>query len=226
MNQALQRAANQVSRLVVICLVAAGFSGCTHGLGRADKSLAAAELKQNKAQHGLWRAKALVFDAAGKQRTLSLDLAAEAPNRLRIDATTSLGVYVGTFVSDGKNFAWLSALEKKFVVGAAGSRAARTQIGLPVDAEDVVAALLNAPMPTGWTCELGADHSRNCTHATAHASASMTPDQDGRRFVFTGPNGPKPAQLRVDAARTDVDLDPDSFRLAKPKGYSETVIAP
>ena len=197
--------------------MALGSAGCAHAprsVSRDDSAVAA--------RYGQWRGKALVADPRdGKQKELNLDVIAQAPDRLRVDLTSSLGAYVGTFAARDRRFEFLSALERRFVTGPADSAGARDLLRLSVEPAEAVELLLGGPMPASWKCETDASKRRTCANGKSGASVTVEFDGDARRFAFRAGARASPALVRLEPSRLDAPPEARQFQIERPRGFQE-----
>ena len=196
---------------------AIAIAGCAHSPVRTSDGAARA-----KPAFGQWRGKALITDPRdGKQRAVSLDVLAEEPDRLRVDVTGAVGAYIGTFASARGRFAFLSAIEKTYVVGPAESAVARETLRLSIDPREAVAILLGGPLSKDWSCSPadGQENSRKC-ESRSLTKVSVAREGDSLRVLIQSPADKRPAELRLETVRTNVLPEERQFQLERPRGFS------
>ena len=183
-------------------------------------------------RRGEWRGKGLVVDPRdGRQRTVWLDVIAQEPDRLRLDVTATLGTYVGTFVSSDGRFTWLSALEKRFVTGAADSAAARALLRLPIGPGDIIALLFDSPLGKSWSCsETSASGARRCENAGDQATVEISRDGEARKLLIRPFEQALATQLRLEPSQMNGQSNGQSkdepFVLVRPRGFADVSVSP
>jgi hypothetical protein len=187
----------------------------------------APEAAPASSRFGQWRGKALVPDPRdGKMRSVSVDVMAQAPDRLRVDATGSVGAYIGTFATARGRFWYLSSIDRIFMTGAAQSQAARDTLRMSIEPTEAIALLLDSPMPPRWSCEPLTPPSigRRCHNDSTTAQVERQVERGGEALrieISALPRTGAPAQLRLDSVRSGGEPDERQFRLEKPRGFVE-----
>lgn len=118
-----------------------------------------APVKLTSVTQGHWSARALVKDKQHAQAfILILDFYSVRDHRLRIDAMSTLGQHVATFVVNDGEVRYYTSRLKRFYVGRAKPDVLRSILAIPLDPRWLQNILWDEPVSaTGWTCESGAD---------------------------------------------------------------------
>lgn len=169
---------------------------------------------------GSWRAKALVKNLkTSKSVTLDLDMVAQEPDRLRIEALGPFSTHVASIASRGDDVHIALTREKKFLVAKADRWALARIVPVRVAPQDLLAILFDRPLDTnnsGWKCDNAAAPTWTCQSGTA--SVVREADEDGRRkFKFTSPDAEM--DLVIAEAQADVPPGESAYDLQPPAGY-------
>lgn len=169
---------------------------------------------------GQWRAKALVTNLkTAKSATLDLDIVAQEPDRLRIEALGSFNVHVASIASRGNEVLISLTREKKFLKAPADRYALARIVPVRVAPSDLLAVLFDRPLEannSGWKCTAGAAPEWNCQSGTAIVTRQS--DEDGRRrFQFLAPEARM--DLVVTEAKADTPPGDSAYDLKPPAGF-------
>jgi hypothetical protein len=110
-------------------------------------------------REGQWEAKAQIKNLEnGKSNTLSLDVASEKDQALRMEVSGTMGVSVASFLLKGSEVSYEIHTQKKFISGPASERALKPLLNISVDPRWLYSVFFDEPL-TGknWNCKLGAD---------------------------------------------------------------------
>ncbi len=169
---------------------------------------------------GQWRAKALVTNLkTEKSATLDLDIAAQEPDRLRIEALGSFGVHVASIASRGNEVLISLTREKRFLKSPADRHALAHIVPVRVAPSDLLAILFDRPLEannSGWQCSAAVAPQWTCQSGTA--TVARQSDEDGRRrFQFSAPDARM--DLVVTEAKSDTPPGESAYKLKAPTGF-------
>ncbi|RYZ77120.1 MAG: hypothetical protein EOP05_02920, partial [Proteobacteria bacterium] len=140
---------------------------------------------------GQWRGKAALKNLKnGKGGTLDLDLLAQEPDRLRIEALGPMSIHVASVAAKENEVRISLTREKKFVIAAADRNALSRLVPVRVAPSDLLAILFDRPLEGSdatWKCDRSKDPQFICT--AGKAKIERFKDEEGRRkFKFTAPD--------------------------------------
>jgi hypothetical protein len=183
---------------------------------------------------GQWHGKALIVtgEKAGPKRssTIDLQIVAQEPRSLRVDAMGPFGVQLMSMATDGKRIQILFPREKKFLEN--GGDKTPGAVGLPnlpgkVTPEELLAILFERPLDdqTGWECNRtgAADIVYSCFDKTRSARViRRKADGDQRRFEFS--DSVSSAELVLYEAKAKVEMSNKIFELKSPNGFRKELL--
>jgi hypothetical protein len=171
---------------------------------------------------GSWRAKALVKNLkTEKSITLDLDMVAQEPDRLRIEALGPFSTHVASIVSKGDDVRISLTREKKFIEAPADRYALARIVPVRVAPSDLLAILFDRPLESnnsGWVCDRTSKPAPewSCQSGTA-AVVRQANDEGRRRFIFSAHDSEM--DLVVAEAHADTPSGDLAYSLLPPAGF-------
>jgi hypothetical protein len=171
---------------------------------------------------GEWRAKALVKNLKTlKSVTLDLDMVAQEPDRLRIEALGPFSLHVASIASRGDDVRIALTREKKFIEAPADRYALSRVVPVRMAPSDLLALLFDRPLEadnSGWKCDRASKPAPEwiCQSGTATV-ARQTDDEGRRRFQFTAPDSEM--DLVITEAHAETPPGDTSYTLEPPPGF-------
>ena len=169
---------------------------------------------------GSWRAKALVKDLKkNKSVTLDLDLVAQEPDRLRIEALGPFSTHVASIAAKGDDVRIVLTREKKFLEAPADRYALARVMPVRAAPSDLLALLFDRPVEannSGWKCDHSKDPEWSCQSGTATVSR-IADDEGRRRFNFATPDAEM--NLVITEARAGTPPGDSAYELEAPAGF-------
>lgn len=171
---------------------------------------------------GSWRAKALVKNLkTEKSVTLDLDMVAQEPDRLRIEALGPFSTHVASVASRGNEVRILLTREKKFIQAPADRYALARIVPVRVAPSDLLAILFDRPLEennSGWVCDRKSKPAPewSCQSGTATV-LRQTDDEGRRRFIFSAPDSEM--DLVMTEAHSETPAGDSAYTLSPPAGF-------
>jgi hypothetical protein len=171
---------------------------------------------------GSWRAKALVKNLKnGKSVTLDLDIVAQEPDRLRIEALGPFSTHVASIASRGDDVRLSLTREKKFIEAPADRHALARVLPVRVTPADLLSLLFERPIEannSGWKCDRSSKPAPEWSCQSGTAFIVRQPDDEGRRrFHFTTPESEM--ELVITEARAETPPGDSAYTLEPPHGF-------
>lgn len=169
---------------------------------------------------GQWRAKALVKNLkTEKSVTLDLDMVAQEPDRLRVEASGPFGVHVASIAAKADEVRIALTREKKFLISPADRYALARIVPVRVAPSDLLAILFDRPLEannSGWKCAPANAPEWSCQSGTATVRR-QSDDEGRRRFVFGAPDAQM--DLVITEARAETPPGEAAYELKAPTGF-------
>lgn len=138
---------------------------------------------------------------------------------MRVDVTTSLGIHLARVALNDESLSYILTRERKYFNGPATATALKPVLGMPLDPKLLVHMLFDQqPEGEGWTCQRDKkDYLQSCT-SDKGIEVTWSERSLERRTV-----GVKTAkaqlQLELTGFQSKVEVSPETFVLAAPKGF-------
>ncbi len=169
---------------------------------------------------GQWRGKALIKNlSSGKTGALDLEIVAQEPDRLRIEALGPFSLHVASVAVRGDEVRISMTREKKFLIVPSDRHALSRLVPVRAAPSDLMAILFDRPLEagnSGWKC----DHSSAATWTCQSGTSTVTrkPNEDGRRlFQFASPEAQM--DLIVTEAHAATPPGESAYQLNPPDGF-------
>lgn len=168
---------------------------------------------------GQWRGKALVRDLKKmKSGTLELEILAQEPSKLRMEAVGSFGVHVASIAMSDDTVQVLLTREKKFVVSNANANSLARLVPIRISPPDLLKVLFDRDLPAkSWKCTDDRATAKRCTDGVV--TIRWEKKEEGRRHIQIG-SAEASADLVLQEARSKVEFKDDSFVLRAPEGVA------
>jgi len=169
---------------------------------------------------GQWRGKALIKNLkTEKSATLDLEMVAQEPDRLRIEALGPFSIHIASVAARGDQVRISLTRDKKFLIVPADRHALSQLVPVRVAPSDLMAILFDRPLEannSGWKCDHSASATWLCQSGTA--SVSRQPDEEGRRhFQFFAPDAQM--DLVITEAHAETPAGDVAYDLNPPAGF-------
>lgn len=153
-----------------------------------------------------------------KTHYVNLEIAAIYPEQLRVNATATLGIYVGSFATNETEATLLSALEKKFYKGANSPEIFSKLTKLNILPQDFIRLLLNHPLETSrWKCKDSAK-AKICELKDSEMKVRESHTSSGERTIeFSSPQADM--KMAIEQTTTKVENDPKQFKIEPPSQF-------
>lgn len=169
---------------------------------------------------GRWKARTLIKDLSKKKsHILYAEILAQRPGSLRVDVTTSLGIHLARVVLNEESLSYILTRERKYFNGPATAAALKPVLGMPLDPKLLVDMLFDQP-PTGegWTCQRDKkDYLQSCVSSTG--VEVIWSERSLERRTVAVKSARAQLQLELTGFQSKVEVTPDTFVLAAPKGF-------
>jgi hypothetical protein len=173
---------------------------------------------------GEWVAKILVEDKIHDQNhSLRAECIAREPDQLRMDVTSSMGIYVASLTLNKNQMQSLLPRQHKFLEGPARSAAIESLIHLPLDPRWLIALLFDHDLPAvDWTCQKDAhDFKQHCQLKRSDVAITWQERSDIRRVLLLESPRAK-VHLSIEPVSTKAQVSTGTFHLDVPEGYQST----
>jgi hypothetical protein len=182
-----------------------------------------APTKYETIDKGKWKSKLLVRDIrAGRSQIVNVDIIAVRPSKLRMEAVTSLGIHVASFVINGDQMKYILPREKKFYSGTATKQSMKSVIGVELDPKLLMNLIFeDAPPEKAWNCirdEKG--YLEDCINKKEQVKISWSDrDQARKRIALDSPQ--YQIQLSMADFSTKVEDKPELFDIVPPDDFKK-----
>lgn len=169
---------------------------------------------------GQWRGRALVKNLkTSKSNTLSVDVIAREPSKLRLEITGPFGVHVASIAQNDNEVRCSLTQQKRFISGPANAASLARVIPVRLPPSTLMAILFERPLPNDWVCEFGAPQlPSECKHPREKVAIKWL-ERNGlsRRLKIFAPQAE--LELVLDEAKSKVQLNDQTFLLEPTEGY-------
>ena len=172
-------------------------------------------------REGQWEAKAQIKNLSnGKTNTVSLDVASQKDEALRMEVTGAMGVSVASFLLKGSDVAYEIHTQKRHVSGPASDRALQPLLQVSVDPRWLYSVFFDEPLTAkDWTCEKGPDQLvASCERAGEPMKIQWLERQGERKRVIIS-NAKFELQVLVKNFETKVQSPEKAFTLESHPNY-------
>jgi hypothetical protein len=171
---------------------------------------------------GQWRGKALVRNlVSGQSATLSLDVIAREPNRLRMEIIGAFGVHVASVALNDGQVRYSLSQEKRFIVAPANSEALTGLVPVRLSPVTLLAILFDRNLPSSeWSCRMDRETglAKSCEHRREAVSVNWIQREGLSRRLKIGA-AEATIEMVLDEARSKVESGDAAFVLSPPSGY-------
>jgi hypothetical protein len=203
--------------LMLSCLIALTHAGCA-GRVRSEPTVVGAE---GSAQ-GQWRGKALVRNkVTGQSATLSVDVLAQEPSRLRMELMGSFGVHVASIAMRGRQVSYSLTQQKRFIVASADESSVSQVVPVKISPKVLLSVLFERELPKpDWKCEIDPSSGlrKSCVHEGEKIFIQWV-GREGRSRKLNIDAADARIDLVLEEARSKVEASDGAFVLAPPEGY-------
>ncbi len=196
------------------------------GLSFAVFSCASNQIKESRTDNSkksvlAWRGKALIFDKIkDSKNTVSLEVISSRPKNMRMDVTTTLGFYIGSFVWNESQMQILLARDKKYITGPANADSMQEILKMQIDPLALFNIFWEEHLANReWSCEF--DHvglSKICKHKALMVQV-IWQERSGRHRLIEIDSPKVNTQLSLTEGDEKVELKSTSFQLKAPEGF-------
>ena len=172
----------------------------------------------NKAK---WSAKLLIRDMKDvRSQIVNADIVAFRPDRLRMELSTPIGIYVASFVMNHETVKYALPKDKRFVEGPATAQSMKSAVGVGLDPHLFIDILFDAePTEKTWVCKRDKKgFLESCENKSEGVSVSWADREMAKKRIEV-----KTAEFILQVAlkgfSTKVEESPSLFELAQPEGY-------
>ncbi len=169
---------------------------------------------------GKWVIKAFLKDLVKKKsHIIDLDVIAVYPDKMRIEATTSLGIHLASLVmSDGQVYYALTR-QKKFFKGPVSDHALRPFFSFDVNPRYLMNMFFGYEIDEdNWNCEKDSqDQLEKCENSKLGLKIVWIYGGDEKEVKVIGKKFE--AHLKLNLVDTKMDIKEETFNLIRPKGY-------
>lgn len=170
---------------------------------------------------GQWRGRALVKNLkTSKSNTLSVDVIAREPSKLRLEITGPFGVHVASVAQNDNEVRCSLTQQKRFISGPANSTSLARVIPVRIAPSTLMAILFERPLPAEWSCDVGVTPQlpTECRHAREKVTIKWL-ERNGlsRRLKIFAPLAE--LELVLDEAKSKVQLNDQTFLIEPTQGY-------
>jgi hypothetical protein len=177
---------------------------------------------------GEWRGQAFVKDTAKKKSgTFEIEILAEEPARLRLEATGPFGMSVASLSANEKEAVFLLPREKKFLRDAPDSDRISALVPVRLAPQELLAILFDREQLHGaWKCVNDAQ-GQLLKCAKSHPSISFTVDRP-KEFTrkINVSTLTSEAQILLIESKANVEFTDKTFNLIPPADYIDLRAAP
>lgn len=168
---------------------------------------------------GQWHAKALLQDKRQKKSfSLTLDFRALTPDKLRMEVTNSIGVYLATLVLRGEDIHYMLVREKRFMTGPAEPGVMKELVQMPLEPQDLIKVLFAQPLGSAWKCQSPQNKGGFCEHNSTGAKIVWMDQTEDKRTIELAAPG-LTLLLSLEEIKAKVEISDKTFALAPPSGY-------
>jgi outer membrane lipoprotein-sorting protein len=214
----LQRPSKPSNCLLALVLFCATLSGCAGSI-RPEKTVSGSAGNSR----GEWRGQAYIQNLRdGKSGTLDLEILAQEPSKLRVEAVGSFDVPVASLVLNGGEVRFLLPREKKFITAPAASDTLSRLISVSISADDLMSLLFDRGLDSkNWKCVANGPQSGSISDCKKNdGTVSIHWDRTDpveRKLKFT--SNVAVMDLHLTEAKAKVEYDDSAFTLKAPNGY-------
>jgi hypothetical protein len=171
---------------------------------------------------GQWRGKALVRNlTSGQSATLSIDVIAREPERLRMEIVGAFGVHIASVALNGEQVRYSLSQEKRFIVAPADSGALTSLVPVRLSPITLLSILFDRTLPSSeWSCRL--DRETGLAKSCEHRREAVTVDwiqRDGLSRRLKIGAAEVTIEMVLDQAKSKVEAGDAAFVLSPPPHY-------
>lgn len=196
-------------------------SGC-QTLGPQEETV----IGQVGSAQGQWRGNAyIVSKKSGKGATLTLEIVAQEPSKMRMEVTGSFGVQLASVAMNDERVTYVLPREKRFVSAPSDSDALIGLIPIRIPPQSLLNLLFDRPLsPREWKCQKNeSSGEQRCSHHSDSLVVSWKKEADTRRRFKIGSTDAD-IDMVIQEAKSNVEIGPDIFQLSPPKGYRRQIV--
>jgi hypothetical protein len=174
---------------------------------------------------GQWLGEAYVKDLKhDRSGTIDLDVVAQEPAHLRLEANGSFGVHLASIAMNDNQVHISLTREKKFIVAPATNEALARLVAVEVSPLDLMNLLFDRELdPRQWNCQRTDGLVSDCRKAEGSVLIHWDrSDQAQRRWEISSPAAK--VQLHLTEAKSKVGFSKDVFTLNPPVDFKQEVL--
>lgn len=173
-------------------------------------------------REGRWDAKAQIRDLEkGTSHNVSLDVASQLSQAMRLEVTGTLGVHIASVLLKGEQISYAVHPKKRFVYGEVSETSLASLLKVNLDPRWFYNVFFDIPISEkNWSCKMGEDQKVSECNRLSDQSKIVWTERNGENKRITISNSRFEVQILVKGFKTKVEGADKIYQLTPPEGYT------